>query len=143
MQMDFGEEGEDKSFVVIDAEPRRPAQVQRVRYKGAKPLCTVRATLQELENRAAELREAGWLRVKIPIDTRDPELNTQVRRLLPNTVKVDFDLPEVPLAETSRPPAGSPPRDLFRAYFRSRHGRDPDDVLVAAFDDLLGQAREG
>jgi exonuclease SbcD len=142
MQLDFGEEGEDKSFVVIDAEPRRPANVQRVPYKGTKQLRTVQATLQELEARATELREAGWLRVKVPIDLPDLELNTKVRRLLPNAVSVAVELPEGLIAQNSRPPAGSPPQELFRAYFRDRHARDPDDVLLTAFQDLMEQAKE-
>jgi exonuclease SbcD len=142
MQLDFGEEGETKSFVVIDAEPRRPAKIQRVQYKGAKPLCTVRATLTELETRAAELRKAGWLRIRVPISTPDPDLNAKVRWLLPNAVVVAVELPEPSTAETSRPPAGSPPADLFRAYFRARHGREPDEALLTAFGDLLAQTRE-
>jgi hypothetical protein len=140
--MDFGEEGEDKSFVVIDAEPRRPAKVQRVPYKGARPLRTVMATLQELEGRVAELREAGWLRVRVPIDAPDPELNAKVRRLLPNAVTVAIELPEAVPAETSRPPLGSPPKEIFRSYFRGRHGRDPDDALMTAFEDLMAQSEE-
>jgi DNA repair protein SbcD/Mre11 len=142
MQLDFGEEGEEKSFVVIDAEPGRPANVQRVPYKGTKPLCTVRATLQELEARTAELRHAGWLRIKVPTETPDPELNTTVRRLLPNAVTVAVELPEMPPEQTFRPPAGAPPQELFCAYFRNRHAREPDEALIVAFEELLLQAKE-
>lgn len=139
MQLDFGEEGEEKSFVVIDAEPRRPAKIRRIPYQGGKPLRTVRAGLAELEARAAELRASGWLRVQVPLDVPDPEINSTVRRLLPNAVAVAIDLPEVPVTANTRPSAGSPPIDLFRAYFRDKHGRAPDEALVAGFNDLLTQ----
>jgi len=38
LQLDFGEVGEEKSFVVIDARPRQPARVERVPYRGGTPL---------------------------------------------------------------------------------------------------------
>src|SRR5207249_4918701 len=38
LQLDFGEAGEEKSFVVVDARPRQPARLERVPYRGGKPL---------------------------------------------------------------------------------------------------------
>ena len=143
IQLDFGEEGEAKSFVVIDAEPRRPAKIKRIPYEGAKPLRTVRAGLSELETRSAELRESGWLRVRVPLDIPDPDLNSRVRQLLPNAVVVAVELPERPVPTETRPASGSPPIELFRAYFRDRHGgRDPDEALLVAFHELMAQAKE-
>jgi len=139
MQLDFGEEGEQKSFVVIDAEPRSPASIRRVPYKGAKPLRTVRASLQELEAQTTELSQAGWLRIRVPSVSRDPDLNAKVRRLLPNAVTVAVELPEALPSESLRPPAGAPPKEVFAAYFRDRHGCEPDEALIAAFEDLMAQ----
>jgi DNA repair protein SbcD/Mre11 len=142
MQLDFGEEGEEKSFVIVQAEPGRPARIERIRYEGAKPLRTIRAGLAELEARSTELATYGWLRIRVPIETFDPDLNSRVRRVLSNAVAVHVELPEAPADGNNRPPAGTPPIDVFRAYFRDRHGSEPDDALVTAFDDLLAHAKD-
>ena len=49
MQLDFGEAGEEKSFVVVDAYPGQAARIERVPYRGGMPLHKLRATLAELE----------------------------------------------------------------------------------------------
>jgi exonuclease SbcD len=142
LQLDFGEEGDAKSFVVIDAVAGAPARITRVPYQGGRVLRTVTATLAELEARADELRAAGWLRVRLPVERPDPELAGKVRRLLTNAVVVEVQLPE-PAEEGQAPALPSTdalPRELFRSYFSSKHGREPDQPLLAAFDGLLTAA---
>src|SRR6516162_15670 len=95
LQLDFGEVGEKKSFVVIHAKPGQPAHIERVPYAGGKPLAEVRMTLPELEQNAERLRDAGWLRVTVPLGERDIDLNRKVRHLLGKAVvSVDCELPE-------------------------------------------------
>lgn len=139
LQLDFGEADDVKSFVVIDAEPGVPATIRRVPYEGGRRLSTIAASLPELEARAEELRDTGWLRVRVSAPKRDPDLAGKVRQLLENAVVVELVLPEHDELATgnARPPADAPPRDLFRAYFASRHGRDPDAAVLDAFDRLL------
>lgn len=139
LQLDFGEEDDVKSFVVIDAEPGVPVTIRRVPYEGGRRLSTIAASLPELEARAEELRDTGWLRVRVSAPKRDPDLAGKVRRLLENAVVVELVLPEHDELATgnARPPADAPPRDLFRAYFASKHGRDPDAAVLDAFDRLL------
>src|SRR5262249_46446014 len=75
LQLDFGEIGEEKSFVVIAAEPGRPARIERVPYAGGKSLHDVRKTLAVLDREAEQLRALGWLRVTVPLETPDIDLN--------------------------------------------------------------------
>ncbi|MFO0612873.1 MAG: exonuclease subunit SbcD [Polyangiaceae bacterium] len=58
MQLDFGEMGDVKSFVVIDAEPRLPARITLVPYEGPRPLHELRLDADSL--RVAE--ESGIAR---------------------------------------------------------------------------------
>jgi exonuclease SbcD len=144
LQLDFGEAGEEKSFVVIDARPGRPAEIHRIPYCGGVPLRRIRTTLADLERDATTLRDAGWLSVTVPISAPDPDLSGKVRRLLPNVLVVDSELPQ----EDQRPPeierALLTPADLFRAYFRKEHGgAEPADNLVEAFVELRRQAEGG
>jgi exonuclease SbcD len=141
LQLDFGEAGEEKSFVVVDARPRQPARIERVPYRGGRALREVVGyTLQELEGRADELRELGWLRVTVPVGQPDPDLNSRVKRLLPNAVIVRVEQPQVDPVAPVVSTKGVRPADLYRAYHRTTHGRDASDVLVAEFERLWAEA---
>lgn len=141
LQLDFGETGEEKSFVLVEAHPRRPAQIERIPYKGGIPLARVCASLGDLERRADELRGAGWLEVTVPVVEPDPDLNSKVRRLLPNAVKV---LVEPPKREEAEKPqisrTGFSPRELYRMFHSQQYGSEPDSSLLDAFDELGEQA---
>jgi DNA repair protein SbcD/Mre11 len=144
LQLDFGEAGEEKSFVVIDARPGRPAEIHRVPYWGGVPLKRLRATLAELERDSSALRDAGWLSVTVPIVAPDPDLSGKVRRLLPNVLVVDSELPQEDEQRSEIDRTMLTPIDLFRAYFRKEHnGAEPAENLVEAFLDLRRQAEGG
>jgi hypothetical protein len=118
--------------VVIEARPRQPARIERVPYRGGRALRDVGGyTPQELEARAAELRELGWLRVTVPFGEPDPDLNAVIVRV--ERPQVD---PVTPLVSTK----GVRPADLYRAYHRATHGRDASDALVAEFERLWAEA---
>jgi DNA repair protein SbcD/Mre11 len=144
LQLDFGEAGEEKSFVLIDAHPGRPVEIQRIPYRKVVPLRRIRATLVELERDTPALRDAGWLSVTVPLTAPDPDLNGKVRRLLANALVVDADLPQ---QEEQRPEidrASLSPAELFRAYFSEEHGgAEPPGNLVKAFNELRRQAEGG
>lgn len=139
LQLDFGEIGEEKSFVVIDARPRQPVRAERVPYEGGRPLRDVRATLAELERDATQLREQGWLRVKVPLPARDPELNAKVRRLLPNAVSVHEELPASETTNNVVRTSAMSPADAYRTYCQSEHGSVPEDCLVEKFTTLYAE----
>lgn len=137
LQLDFGEEGEKKTFVVVEVEPGRPARCEWVAYEGGESLRTVRSSLESLERDQEQLARSDWLRVRVPLGVPDPDINGKVRRLLPNAVVVEVELPEPPVAEQDeRPPRSSPPRELYRAYSMAHYGDEPDVKLLDAFDRL-------
>ncbi|MBI2374590.1 MAG: exonuclease subunit SbcD [Deltaproteobacteria bacterium] len=68
LQLDFGEAGEEKSYVVIEARPGLPIARSRVPYSGARPLAKLRRTLIEIEAQAEELGRMGWLSIEVPLD---------------------------------------------------------------------------
>ena len=144
LQLDFGEVGEEKSFVVVRAEPRQPARIERVPYAGGKPLAEVRMTLPELEQNAERLRDAGWLRVTVPLGERDIDLNRKVRHLLGKAVvSVDYELPEHADGPPEAPPrSGLGPVELFQLYHRTEHHIEAEARLTAAFNELLREAEE-
>lgn len=141
LQLDFGEAGEEKSFVVVDTAPRRPARIERIPYEGTKPLAKITKTLLELEREAEALKERGWLEVTVPLERPDPAIASAVRALVPNAVVVQVKLPE--LAGVTVPSRqGLSPRQLYAAYVQQRHGFQADDALLNAFDVLLAEAEQ-
>lgn len=138
LQLDFGEAGEAKSFVRIDAVAGRPAQIHRVPYRGGRPLTVVRGTLDELAARRSELAAPGWLKVVAQLAAPDPELSRKVHALLDNVVAVDFECPVAEREVTTGPTLhDAAPADVYRAWFERTHGRVPDDAVVQAFNQLL------
>jgi exonuclease SbcD len=143
LQLDFGERGEPKTFVSVEAVPGRPAQIRHVPYVGGTPLEQVEGTFAELEQRAEALHAAGWLKVVVRLLAPDPDVNRKVRQLLANAVSVDVTLPERDVVVAGPPPAtdGSPV-DLYRAYHLETYGRPPATEVVERLTQLLAE-REG
>jgi exonuclease SbcD len=135
LQLDFGEAGQQKSFVVVDVKPGLPARVQRVHHEGGRPLADLRLTLTELETREQELKCAGWLRLTIPLDEPDLDLARKVRQRLPNALVIR---PELPTCQEMPPVcrAGKSPVELYRDYHTREHGRLPDPCVDEAFQTL-------
>lgn len=139
LQMDFGEAGEEKTFVVAEASPGRPATVEHVRYEGGQPLFDIRATLEELERTADEHR-TGWLRVTVPLTEKDPDLNRKVRELLPNALVVRAELPEPEEPSEVRLEPGLSPVGHYGAYHLRAHQREADWAVLETFQNLYDQS---
>lgn len=136
LQLDFGEIGDEKSFAVIEVTPGKPPRVDRVPYVGAKLLAEWAGTLPELERDADHLKDFGFLRVRVTLDTPVPDLNRRARQLLPNVVVVEAVLPDRDPDRPSPVAASVAPTDQFRAFYQREHQRDPRDETVALFDEL-------
>lgn len=142
LQMDFGEAGEEKTFVVVKASPgkrAKPADIEHVPYEGGLPLVDLRATLAELEETADQYR-TGWLRVTVPLTERDPDLNRKVRELLPNALVVRAELPEAEERPDIRLETGVPPVGHYAAYHLREHQQAADLAVLDTFQDLYNQA---
>jgi DNA repair protein SbcD/Mre11 len=136
LQMDFGEAGQDNTFVVVTATPGKPAKVEHVQYEGGLPLVDLRATLQELEGIAHAHRTGCWLRVTVPLKEKNPDINRQVRDLLPNALVVRTELPEIEQPRTIRPAEGASPSEYYSAYHMHEYEAEPAPDVVETFQQL-------
>jgi exonuclease SbcD len=134
LQLDFGEAGEAKSAVVVEAAPGRPATAVEVPLTTGRPLVEVTGTLAELSGLTAVDAEA-FVKVRVREKHR-VGLADEVRALFPGAVDV---VVEAPGQEGGRPEretrAGRSPSELFAAYLDDA-GVD-DARLAALFDELL------
>jgi exonuclease SbcD len=140
LQLDFGEVNQVKSFLVVDAQPGKPAKVQTVPYEGGSPLMDLRLTWQEMERDQDRLRKAGWLRVTVPLSAPDPDLSRKVRQLLGNALIVHAELPESEAKEPPRLSAQAQPLELYRTYHLQRHSQPPTAEVEEAFTALYEEA---
>jgi len=139
LQLDFGEVGQLKTFVLVNATPGRPAQVEHVPYEGGLPLQDVHATLAELESDADKYRNGRWLRVTVPLTEQDSDINRKVREILPNALVVRVDLPAPTGDNVERFAAGASAPEHYSAYHRKEHDRDPDPEVLETFQQLYEQ----
>jgi exonuclease SbcD len=142
LQMDFGEAGEEKNFLVVTAspgKPAKPADIETVPYEGGLPLVNLRASLADLEE-TADRHRRGWLRVTVPLTERDPDLNRKVREMLPNALVVRAELPETEERPDMHLETGLPPVGHYAAYHLRVHQHAASLDVLDMFQDLYDQA---
>ena len=142
LQLDFGEVGQEKTFAVVEAAPRRPARVEHVPYEGGRPLRDIEGTMAELADHASTNGDDCWLRVTVKLTEKDPDINRKVREILPSALVVRVDLPEYEVPDSDRPDSGAPAVELYAAYHRRAHEREPEPAVLDTFQLLHEHARE-
>jgi exonuclease SbcD len=141
LTMDFGEERDRKAVLVIDAAPGTPAQVREVPLGTGRSFRTVRGTLAELTDLAAEPVAEGaeppFVRVVVREKAR-VGLADEVRGLFPDAVDVKIEAPLTAAGPAPADRSGRSPHELFAAYLNDRGVED--ERLVALFAELLDEA---
>lgn len=141
LQLDFGESGEEKAVLVVDAAPGRPAAVRSVALTAGRRLRTVRGPLGDLEELAGTTGD-DHVRVVVTGGSR-AGLADEVRRWFPDAVDV---VVEATASEGSRDrPArlGRSSRALFAEYLAERDAEDPRvAALFAELHDELESASD-
>jgi DNA repair protein SbcD/Mre11 len=140
IQVDFGEEQDDKRVLIVEAEPGVPAKVRQVRLTTPARLRTVTGTLDELATAASSVGDA-WLRVVVREAAR-AGLADDVRALLPRAVDVRVEAREdARRSGNATPRVGGSPHELFELYLdAASHAKDAP--LLALFDRLLAEDLE-
>jgi len=129
LELDFGEAGEQKRVVVVDAEPGKPAQVRSLPLSAGRRLMQVSGTWEEIEART-DLGEA-YLDLRVNTGGPEPGLDALARDTFPHLVKVSavYERPE--LEETSR--GHLPWEDIYAEYYQHERGETAPPELLAAF----------
>jgi len=138
IQVDFGEEQDDKHVLVVEATPTTPAVVRAVKLRTPRTLRTLRNTMAELSALAGTTGEE-YLRVFVKEKAR-VGMAEDIRSLFPLAVDVRIDPDFAALAsptQAARQGARSP-RDLFAAFLDERG--IGDDRLTHLFARLLDEA---
>ena len=135
LQLDFGEQGQEKSVAIVEAYPGRPAQVEVVPITAGRRLRDVEGTLADLPRLAQEVGD-DYLRVKVRLDHPLPNLAEQVREFLPNTVAIEARFREERPRVDSRELGRLTPEELLQRYYREVHGGELSQPLLTLFRRL-------
>ena len=142
VELDFGEQQQDKRVVVFEARPGRPVAVESVPVTAGRRLRDAAGTLDELRAMADGLGDA-FLRVTVRSDAPVPGLAEQVKELLPSALDVSVERPQAdgrPAADAGGGRIALDPGTLFATYYRHRNGADPAEELRHLFDALYEEA---
>ena len=135
LPLDFGEAGEAKRVVIIDAAPRVAARVTSIPLTATTRIPLVRAegTWEELVARREELAGA-YLDLTVTTLGPDPALASLAAATFPRLVRVRANYPKAQDRAAGR--AGRTWDELYGEYHERAHGEPPSEAVRAAFAEL-------
>lgn len=135
LPLDFGEAGETKRVVLVEAEPRAPARVESVPLLASTrvPLIHATGTWEELLARREELAGA-YLDLTVNTLGPDPALASTAASTFERLVRVRADYPRAHERMSGR--AGRTWDELYGEFHEREHGEPPTEAVRAAFADL-------
>jgi DNA repair protein SbcD/Mre11 len=142
LELDFGEQEQEKRVVIVDAVPGRAASIESVPLMSGRRLRDVQGTLGEIATQAGSFGD-DYLRVGVRVDGPVPGVAEQVRELLPNALDVRL------LYERAEPVASIPvtqgltPTQLFTDFHARKHGAPPSQEMLKLFHDSYDEAARG
>lgn len=148
LQLDFGEEGEDKVTVIVEARPGRPANIEARPMASGRRLLRLAGTLAEIPAQADTAR--GKL-VHVTVRSEDPvpDVADQIEAMLPGAVILEVVedvasrrltvLGDADVAEAAEPSMG----ELFEQYLTQVGTRGPAAARVLESFTILTDAIEG
>ena len=135
LELDFGEAGEQKRVVIVDAEPGQPAQVRSVPLSAGPRLMQVTGTWDEIAARSD--LEDMYLDLRVDTTGPEPGLDALARDTFPLLVRVAavYERPE--LEQVSR--GNLPWEDIYAEYYQHERGEEAPAELLAAFRQVQDQ----
>jgi exonuclease SbcD len=135
LQLDFGERGQEKSVVIVEAHPGRPARVETVPLSAGRRLRDLEGSLPELQAQAADVGD-DYLRVRVHLDGPVPGLTRQVRELLPNALEVVPVYPQRERTESAERLRNLSPEQMLADYHQATYGSPVPAPVLDLFRSL-------
>jgi len=132
LQLDFGEVGQAKRVVLIEARPGKPSHVESIALSKGRRLQDTRGTVEGLRARAAEFAD-DYLRVTVETVAAQAGLAAEVREFLPHAVDIRIEAQAVDTTSEDENAASLEtmgPADLFAEFYRqSQKSEAPEEML--------------
>ena len=140
LALDFGEAGEQKRVVIVDAEPGSLATIESVPLTKGRRLVRVTGDWDSIEARADELAHA-FLDLTVKTSGTDLTLADRAREVFPFVVKVRAWRPQGERRERLMKGHRSW-NDLYADYYTREHSEPPPVELLALLRDVLEEAAD-
>jgi DNA repair protein SbcD/Mre11 len=141
LALDFGEAGETKRVVIVDAEPGQLATVRSVAVTAGRPLARAHGTWEELAARADELG-GSFVDLTVSVGGPDPELGRRAAETFPYLVRVRAERPPTE-RRTRRDPADRPGDvELYAEFVRAMTGELAPEPLRSLMREVLEEAAD-
>ncbi|MBL8209599.1 MAG: exonuclease SbcCD subunit D [Bryobacterales bacterium] len=134
LQLDFGEEGQQKRVTIVDAKPGRKAKIDSIPLTAGRRLRSVAGTLKDLKAQSHKLATGDLLRVTVQLDKYAAGIADQVREFLPEALDVRLEVPQLAASDPVSHIHLSP-QELFRKFCEYKLGGTPSDALIKAFEE--------
>lgn len=137
LQLDFGEVGDAKGVLLVEAFPGKPSSVTTLPLSAGRRLHRVTLPEEELDARMDELADIdGWLKLVVKLDRPRPGLKERLQHHLPDLLVVEQQLPGESTEEIERlDPRALNLVDAYRGYLSERE-IDRQGELVELFREL-------
>src|SRR5262245_40735127 len=141
LSLDFGEAGETKRVVIVDAEPGRLATIESVPVTSGRALVRAHGTWDELEERAEELRES-YLDLTVRVGGTDTELGHRAADTFPFLVNVRPFRPERDRRVRTAGDARPSDQEQYADYYRRDTGEEPPEALLGLLNEILDEVAD-
>ena len=139
LQLDFGEQGQRKRVILLDAKAGRPIRVESISLSAGKNLRDLEGRIDDIEAKASEFGD-DYLRVTVITDGPVPGLAERVRACLPNAIYVRTKSSIITETLTPGSRAQAKPLELFQDFCRRQHGGEAPPDLLRVFSELYEEA---
>ncbi len=138
LQLDFGEVGDAKYALLVEAEPGKPSTVTPLPMSAGRKLFRVAVTEAELDARFDELAELdGWLKLVVSLERVRPGLKEHLQHNLPNLLTVEQVLPGEMERDVERIDLRALSLvDAYRDYLTQEKGMEKPEELIQLFQAL-------
>jgi len=136
LELDFGEAGEKKRVVIVEAEPGRPATVRSVPLSAGRRLLRLNGEWSDLIGRDDVYD--SYLDVTVETAGPDPGLVDRVREEFDYVVHVRAEYPRAESDAGLR--AGKSLVELYGEYYLETEGVAAPDELIAGFREVMEEA---
>lgn len=135
----FSESGQTKQVVIVDLEPNRTAQYRAVQLEKGRPL--IRKRFNDIDAAVKWLHENQDALVELTLESDNFLKSSDLKRIHEAHDGIIHIIPVVTKkleANQSRSTVNLDQNmeDLFKDYFKSKYGQDPNEELMALFQEV-------
>lgn len=138
LQLDFGEVGDQKGVLLVEAKPGLPSRVTSVPLTAGRRLVSLRGTLEQVLARAGQI-ECAYVKVELDEKAR-VGLADEVRAAIPDVIDVKLRGNEAPVRHPYGERTSVTGPEAFETYLKANSVED--QRLVDLFRELLDEATQ-